>query len=178
MRVIRALPVIALLLAGGALSAQVKTDHDETFDFSTIRTYSIGIGTSWGNPLAERRVVASLDSVLQTKGWTRAPDPDSADAAVVIHGGVGKKQDLRIYYSGSPYAGYRWGGGAGTVSTHVYEYPYGALVVDIFDLKTRLLVYRGSAEGELSTKEKENRKKVVKAWQKMFRDFPPRAGKP
>jgi hypothetical protein len=162
-----------LLLSTGALAAQdVKTDYDAKYDFSAIKTYSIAVGTSWNDPLSEKRVIASLDSVLQAKGWTKAPDAAQADAAAVVHGGVGKKQDLRSTYSGSPYGRYRWGGTT-TVSTQVYEYPYGALVVDIFDRKSEALVFRGSAEGELSNKQKDNQKKLTKTWSKMFKDFPP-----
>jgi hypothetical protein len=163
-----------LLLVTGALSAQeVKTDHDAEYDFAAIKTYTIGIGTSWNNQISEKRVMASLDSVLQAKGWTESEDATQADAAAVIHGGVGKKQELSTYYSATPYARYRWAPATATVSTHVYEYPYGALVVDIFDLKSKALVFRGSAEGELSDKQEENQKKLAKAWKKMFKDFPP-----
>lgn len=175
MRCIRkACGAAGLLLVAGTLSAQeVKTDHDAEYDFSSIKTYAIAIGTSWNNQISEKRVMASLDSVLQAKGWTKSEDTTQADAAAVIHGGVGKKQDLHTYYSATPYARYRWAPATATVSTHVYEYPYGALVVDIFDLKTKALVFRGSAEGELSDKQEENQKKLVKAWKKMFKDFPP-----
>jgi hypothetical protein len=166
--------VAVLLLVAGTLSAQeVKTDHDAEFDFATIKTYAIGIGTSWNNQISEKRVMASLDSVLQAKGWTKSEDTTQADAAAVIHGGVGKKQELSTYYSATPYARFRWAPATATVSTHVYEYPYGALVVDIFDLKSKALVFRGTAEGELSDKQEENQKKLVKTWKKMFKDFPP-----
>jgi hypothetical protein len=35
------------------------------------------------------------------------------------------------------------------------------------------MVFRGSAEGELSNKQEENQKKLIKTWKKMFKDFPP-----
>jgi uncharacterized protein DUF4136 len=163
-----------LLVAGMLAAQEVKTDHDARYDFSKIKTYASVIGTSWNNQLTERRVMASLDSVLQSKGWTKVADSAPADAAVVIHGGVGKKQDVRSYYNAVPYGRYRYyGPAAATVSTQVYEYPYGAMVIDIFDLNTKSLVFRGSAEGELSDKQEQNQKKLVKAWKKMFKDFPP-----
>lgn len=173
MRIFRtALCGVGMLAAAAAAAAQdVTTDHDEAYNFSAVRTYAISIGTSWHNQLSERRVMASLDSVLQSKGWAKAAEPDSADISVVIHGGVGKKQDVRAYYRGRPYGAYRWGGGV--VDAEVFEYPYGAMVIDMFDLKTKSLVFRASAEGELSTKQQENQKKIVKAWKKIFKDFPP-----
>jgi hypothetical protein len=121
--------------------------------------------------------MASLDSVLQSKGWTKVSDSTPSDAAVVIHGGVGKKQNVNTYYTAVPYGAFRWRGGVATVSTQSYEYAYGAMVIDIFDLKTRTMVFRGSAEGELSSKQEQNQQKVVKAWKKMFKDFPPQPSK-
>jgi hypothetical protein len=165
---------IGVLLGAGTLAAQdISTDYDKQYDFSQIKTYASMIGTSWNNQLSERRVMASLDSVLQSKGWTKVADSVPSDAGVVIHGGVGKKQDVTTYYAGVPYGRFRWGQGVATVSTQSYEYPYGAMVIDIFDLKTKALVFRGSAEGELSNKQEQNQKKLVKAWKKMFKDFPP-----
>jgi uncharacterized protein DUF4136 len=165
---------IGALLVAGTLAAQdVTTDYDKQYDFSQVKTYASIIGTSWNNQLSERRVMASLDSVLQSKGWTKVADSVPSDAGVVIHGGVGKKQDVTTYYAAAPYGRFRWGAGVATVSSQSYEYPYGAMVVDIFDLKTKSMVFRGSAEGEMSNKQEQNQQKLVKAWKKMFKDFPP-----
>jgi hypothetical protein len=49
----------------------------------------------------------------------------------------------------------------------------GTLVVDIFDAKTKALVFRGTASDEISDKPEKNIKKVEKASAKMFKDFPP-----
>ena len=49
----------------------------------------------------------------------------------------------------------------------------GTLVVDIFDAKTKQLVFRGTAQDELSDKPEKNAKKLAKASDKMFKDFPP-----
>jgi uncharacterized protein DUF4136 len=175
MRIIRtALHGAGLVLLAGTLAAQdVKTDLDTQYDFGTIKTYSIGIGTSWKNDLSERRVIASLDSVLQTRGWTRADDPSQADASVLVHGAVGQKVDLRTYYTTVPaYAGTRWAAPMVPV-TEAYEYTAGTLVVDIFDVKSKNLVFRGSATDQLSDKVEKNQKKLVNAWKKMFKNFPP-----
>ena len=61
----------------------------------------------------------------------------------------------------------------GTATTTVSEYMVGTLVVDIFDAKTKALMFRGTASDEISDKPEKNVKKVQKAADKMFKDFPP-----
>ena len=49
--------------------------------------------------------------------------------------------------------------------------------MDIFDAKTKALVYRGTASDEISNKPEKNAKKLAKASDKLFKDFPPGSGK-
>jgi hypothetical protein len=75
-------------------------------------------------------------------------------------------------YGGYGYRG--WGGaGMGTATTTTSEYLVGTLVVDIFDAKSKALMYRGTASDEISDKAEKNIKKVAKASDKLFKDFPP-----
>ena len=48
-----------------------------------IKTFSVKIGTSWNNPLSEKRVLAEIEQALAEKGWTKA-EADKADAIVVV----------------------------------------------------------------------------------------------
>ena len=53
----------------------------------------------------------------------------------------------------------------------------GTLVVDIFDAKSKSLIFRGTASDEISEKLEKNQKKLAKASEKMFKDFPPGSAK-
>jgi len=64
-------------------------------------------------------------------------------------------------------------GGMGTATTTTSEFLVGTLVVDIYDAKTKALMFRGTATDELSDKPEKNQKKLQKASDKMFKDFPP-----
>jgi hypothetical protein len=166
----------AMSLAGAAAFAQdVKVDFDKDADFAHLKTFSIKIGTAWGNPLGEKRVLAEIQQGLTEKGWTVA-DEGKADAIVILHGATEKQKSLNTFYSGG-YGGYGWrgygGGGMGTSTTTVSEYTVGTLVVDIFNAKNKQLVYRGIATDELSDKPEKNAKKLAKASDKLFKDFPP-----
>ena len=168
-----ALAGVALAAAGGAWAQDVKVDFDHAANFLAIKTYSIKLGTSWGNEFAEKRVNDELTAALTAKGWTLAPG-EQGDALVVFHGAGEKKRDLNTFYSGMGGYGYRgWGGGMGTATTTVNEYLVGTLVVDIFDGKSKNLIWRGIAQDELSDKAEKNAKKRAKAMEKLFKDFPP-----
>jgi hypothetical protein len=161
---------IALAVAGGAWAQDVKVDYDRAANFAAIKTFSIKLGTSWGNQIGEKRVMDEFTQALTEKGWKLAPE-GQAEAHVVVHGASQQKKDLHTFYSGGGY-GYRFGGGMGTATTTVDEYTVGTLVVDIFDGKKNL-VWRGIAQDELSDKTDKNIKKLGKASDKMFKDFPP-----
>jgi hypothetical protein len=166
----------AVALAGAGASAQdVSVDFDKNANFAAYKTFTIAIGTGWNNPLSEKRVLAEIEQGLTEKGWTRT-DAAKADAAVVLHGATEVKKSLDTFYSGG-YGGYGWrggwGGGMGSATTTVHEYRVGTLVVDIFDAKSKALLFRGIAQDELSDKPDKNVKKLAKASDKLFKDFPP-----
>ena len=99
-----------------------------------------------------------------------------ADVQVVLHGATQTKRNASTFYSGmGGYGGYGYGGfgGMGTASTVVNEYKVGMLVVDIFDAKSKGLIFRGTAEDEISDNSERNQKRIEKASTKMFKDFPP-----
>jgi hypothetical protein len=47
------------------------------------------------------------------------------------------------------------------------------MVVDIFNAKDKKLVFRGVGQDEVSDKPEKNEKKIEKAAEKMFKNFPP-----
>jgi Domain of unknown function (DUF4136) len=170
----------ALSLFSATVFAQdVKVDFDKSANFGAIKTFAVKIGTSWNNPISEKRVTDEIEQTLTEKGWTKAA-PDQADAIAVLHGATEKQKSLNTFYSGG-YGGYGWrgwgAGGMGTATTTESEYVVGTLVVDIFDAKSKQLMFRGSAQDELSDKVDKNVKKLAKASDKMFKDFPPGSGK-
>jgi len=65
----------------------------------------------------------------------------------------------------------------GTAQTTVNEYMVGTLVVDMFDVKSKNLVFWGTAQDELSANPEKNATKVEKASVKMIKNFPPAAKK-
>jgi hypothetical protein len=164
---------VVLMLPVLATAQDVKIDFDKAYDFSTVKTYAISIGTAWGNDLSQRRVLAEIDEAITAKGWKKV-DAAQANVVVVLHGATQTKRNASTFYSGMGGYGYRgFGGGMGSAQTVVSEYSVGTLVVDMFDAKTKNLVFRGTAEDEISDNPEKNAKRLEKASTKMFKNFPP-----
>ena len=163
----------ALLLPVVLVAQSVNRDWDKKYDFSTVKTFSMKIGTSWGNQLSERKVITDMAEALTEKGWKQVESDAAANVHVVIHGATEVKKSLNTFYSGYGGYGYHgWGGGMGSGTTTVSEWVVGTLVVDMFDAKSKNLVFRGTASDELNKDPKKNEKKIDKAAQKLFKDFP------
>ena len=168
-----------LALPAFAFAQDVKIDYDKAYNFAPVKTYSIRIGTAWGNDLSQRRVLEEFDQTIAAKGWRKVDEGGQPDIHVILHGASQTKHDVNTFYSGMGGYGYRYGGmgGMATASTTVTEYTVGTLVVDMFDAKTKNLVFRGTAEDEISDKPEKNAKKLDKASEKLFKNFPPAAAK-
>ena len=174
--------------AGGLLAAvllpclsgagDVKKDFDSSYDFSKVKTFATKIGTSWGNPLAEKRVTNAIGEALLAKGWKPVAEGE-ADVLVVLHGAGEKQKVLNTFYNGVARYGYGGRGdigmvmGMGTLTTTTSENLVGTLVVDILDAKTRALTFRGTATDEVADTPEKHQRKLAKIMDKMFKDFPP-----
>jgi hypothetical protein len=85
------------------------------------------------------------------------------------------RQTLNTFYDG--FGGGRRFGGFGDATTTTDTYKVGDLVVNLFDAKTKNLIWRGSSSDTLSNNPDKNTKNLDKGVQKMFAHFPPNAGK-
>jgi hypothetical protein len=120
------------------------------------------------NSLWDERVKEAVDKALQSKGWQQVPD--GGDVSVVAVGTTNEKRTLRTFYDG--FDGWMWGG-FGDATTYEDTYQVGTLIVDMFDTRTKKLIWRGSASDVLSTKPDKNIKELEKSVDKMFEHFPP-----
>jgi hypothetical protein len=171
LRPLLAIVAAAAVLASSSASAQqITRDWDKAYDFSTVRTFSIKMGTGWGNPLSEDRVIKDMAEALTERGWQRGAE-GATDTVVVLHGATDTKKSINTFYDS--WGGWGWSAAPGMATTTVSEYRVGTLVVDIFDAKTQKLAFRGSASDEISKDPKKNEKKIDKAAQKLFKEFPP-----
>jgi hypothetical protein len=94
-----ALTGLLLVLPALAGAQDVKIDYDKAFNFSPVKTYSIKIGTTWGNDLSQRRVLTEFDEAIAAKGWKKVAE-GQADVQVILHGATQTKRTANTFYSG------------------------------------------------------------------------------
>ena len=166
---------LALFLASASFAEQVKTDYDRTANFSRYKTYSWE-KVQTPDPLWVDRIKAAVDAALAAKGWTQVES--GGDISIIAMEINRDHQTLNTYYDDFG-GGWRWRGfgGFGESTTTSDTYTVGTLVVDLFDAKTKMLIWRGVSSGILSDKSNKNIKSLDRGVQKLFQHFPPDAPK-
>jgi hypothetical protein len=162
---------LLVLLAGALLlTAKVTTDYNKKVNFENYKSYS------WldvkADPLWTDRIRDAVDKELTAKGWAKVAS--GGDASVAAFSSRKSQQRIETFYTGFGGGWYWRGFDDGTAVTTVEDVPVGTLVVDIFDTPTKKLIWRGVATEALSDKPEKNEKKLEKAVEEMFKNFPPK----
>ena len=160
-----------LFLAGIASAQQVNTDYDRAANFSQYKTYSWEkIKTR--DALDVDRIKNAVNAALQAKGWSQVDS--GGDVSIVAMEMMHDQQTLNTFYDGFGGGwGWRGFGDFGDATTTTETYTIGTLVIDLFDTKSKKLLWRGRASDALSNNSNKNIKNLNKAVQKMFGHFPP-----
>lgn len=163
--------------ASTATADQLKSDYDHGVDFSKYHTYSWGKVTT-ASPFYVERIKQAVDQSLQAKGWRMVPS--GGESTIFARDRIHNEQEQETTYVGMGGWGGGWGwgrwggmGGMGDATTDTVDIRLGRLVVDIFDSKSKALLWRGSATEDLSDNSGKNSKKLAGDIAKLFRDFPP-----
>lgn len=163
------LPLLGVLML---MAAETKTDYSKSTDFSRYKTYS-WIKVQAGNSLWGDRITRDVDEQLAAKGWAKVAL--DGEAAVSAFGAMHNQETLQTFYDGFG-GGWFWRGfGDGMATTTVENTPVGTLVVDIFDGRSKKLIWRGSGHEALSGSPDKNENKLEKTVEDMFKHFPPHA---
>jgi hypothetical protein len=167
-----------MVLTAGRLSAQqVKTDYDRSANFGQYKTYSWE-RVKTKDALDVDRIKTAVNAALAAKGWTLVDA--GGDVSIVGIEMTRNQQTLNTFYDGFG-GGWGWrrfgGGGFGEATTTTETYKVGTLVVDLFDTKTKQLIWRGASSDTLSNNSDKNIKNLDKGVEKMFKNFPPGSSK-
>jgi hypothetical protein len=172
-RVMTVLFGMMFLLAGKSSAQQVKTDYDRNANFTQYKTYSWE-HVKTQDPLDVDRIKSAVNAVLAAKGWTQVDS--GGNVCIVAIEITQNQQTLNTFYNGFG-GGWGWrrfgGGGFGEATTTTETYKVGTVVVDLFDSKTKQLIWRGASSDTLSNNSDKNIKNLDNGVQKMFKQFPP-----
>src|SRR5258708_6938868 len=171
------------------------------FDWNDVFVRGHGVGTAGEDRLRSRRKLRAIqDLFVGTRQNERSTGCRSHQecrqrclgSKRLDPGGFGRRcfdrameitqnqQTLNTFYDGF---GGGWGfrrfggGGFGEATTTTDTYKVGTVVVDLFDTKTKQLIWRGSSSDTLSNNSNKNIKNLDKGVDKMFKQFPPGSSK-
>ena len=178
--------VAYFLILAFSLSAcnafKVKTDYDQTADFSSFKTFAfagpaeMNKGGIYDNSLMEKRIESAVVRELVGKGLRQVPLDEPQDLRV--HYWINIQDKQRLESSGPTVGvargpgGYGWGAGYGGGVT-TYEYKEGTLILDLLEPTKKQLVWRATIVGTLQDSTKDNVELGTKAIAKAFEDYPP-----
>jgi hypothetical protein len=149
-----------------AVGQTVSVNYNHSQSFSGYHTYAWG-GNNQNqiqNSILAQVAQQDIDTALQGKGLQKVTEDQNPDLVVTASGGL--KQETS--YTAMGMRG--WGGGMGTISPE--QNVVGTMIVDLFDAKTKSLIWRGIGQNTLSNNGNKNQQIVGKAVQKMFNQWP------
>jgi len=165
------LMVIALVACCAAFAQDVRTNYMPGTDFSQYHTYKWIViqGGIHPNQITDAEIKQAVDAQLSAKGLTKT-DSDQADVYVGYQCAVDQEKQWNGFGMGG---GLRWGGMASATSSTISN---GSLVVDMYSVTQKQLIWTGTATQTLnpSSSQEKNQKNLNKAMQKLFKNYPPK----
>jgi hypothetical protein len=166
-------------------SIKFNADYDGDVDFSQFKTLSY-----YGWQEESDKILNSFEKARIEKAF--ADEFNKRGVSVVERDGdivvslfivVDQKKGMTAYTNhygaGGPYGyyggyGYGWGWGMGYSSTSYNEYDYyvGTLVCDIFDSKTKKLIWQGVVTGEIDDNPKTRERNIPRIVKELMKRYP------
>ncbi len=152
MRTLPALAAALALAATAACASMSVSSHIErgvnfaeyvTWDWSPPDNLPVGDPRLDNNPFFNDYLQGAVEKQLTAKGFTRVAEGRPADLVVHYHASVNQRLD--VYRADQEY-GYCYG----DCRPQVVDFEQGTLVIDIVDVKTKKVVWRGWAQDTMT----------------------------
>jgi hypothetical protein len=174
--------VVTVAALAACSGTYIRSNWDSGVDFSPFRTFAILDNPEPGiSPLIDARVRAAIVTNLTGKGFQQVGTTDQADLAVGFEVATANHTDYQSVHA-------RWGGAGfhhnnnrwtttGTVRSAQTEYTVGTLVIAVFDMENKDLVWEATGNRMLSqlSDTDQTQQRINKDVDKVMRDFPPGA---
>lgn len=156
-RQLLALASTALLISCGP---SVTTQSNPAVPIPTGATYAwVGTESVHGddpvvsNEIVQSMIQKSIEGQMAAKGYQKVMDNTEAKFYVRYYLGTKTQTSYMTTSMGAgPGWGYGWGGGMGMTTTQPIETTQGNAIVDLVQMGTNTLVWRGTMTGDLSNK--------------------------
>ncbi len=166
--------LILTLLACSLTSAQqVSTNAMPGTNFAKYHTYKwVDIpGAAHPNQIVDAQIKQAIDAQLATKGLTKT-DSDTADLYIDYQVSVTQDKQWSAYGMGG---GWRFGGGMATATSSTIS--TGTLVLDMYDVSSKQLVWSGRATKTINpgNNQEKIQKNLNNAMKNLLKNFPPKS---
>jgi Domain of unknown function (DUF4136) len=149
-----------------AIGQQVSVNYDHNASFSQYHTYAWGSNNKnqIQNSILAQVAQQDIEAAMQQKGLQKVEESQNPDLVLAASGGEREQTSYNAW-------GMRGiGGGMGGISPQ--ENVEATMVVSLYDVKAKSLVWRGIAQNTLNNNGNKNQEMVQKAVQKMFKQWP------
>lgn len=197
-KLLKSLTVLAMcIFFYDTASAQVTYDYDKEANFTEYKTYSFG---GWQedsdkliNDIDKKRIYSSFKSEFTKRNMDFVLG--DADVVVTFYMVIDEKTSTTAYtdymgngmgygagYRGGYYRGYYgagwgWGGGSSTTTYSEDDYKVGTFVMDIYDAKTKKLVWQGVSQKTINENASKRARTIPKGAKKLMKNYPIEASK-
>jgi hypothetical protein len=156
--------LVLALWAPAAKAADVKVDYDSKADFSRYKTWSWRPGTPAPNPTSDKQLRQGLEARLAAHGLKRVEHGGQLD---VVYHAAGDNQ-ISTEKLGYKEPGFE------TEANRVRYVRAGSVLVDMIDVASGKVVWRGQVEEVANPTYTDVARKIDQALDKLFDHFPPR----
>jgi Domain of unknown function (DUF4136) len=157
---------VLCLVAGSLWAQQVSVNYNHSASFTQYHTYAWGSNNTnqIQNSILAQVAQQDIDNAMSQKGLQKVSESQNPDLILTASGGEKEQTSWNAW-------GMRGiGGGMGGISPQ--QNVDATMIVSLYDLKEKSLVWRGIAEDTLSNNGNKNQQLVEKAVQKMFKQWP------
>lgn len=187
MKILKLIPIFAILIMASCTSVRVATDYDRAASFNSFNTYAFfkpGIDKAQISDLDKRRILRAIDTEMATKGMVKSENPD-----VLVSIFTKENERVNVYNNNFGWGGFGWGGWGGfgwggwgpgfgwggNWGTNVTQTTEGILYIDLIDTKTNELVWQGIGRSSLyqgrNIDKKEERIRLIVS--EILMEYPP-----
>lgn len=174
--------IFLIVIFAGCSSLKVNSDFDKDVDFNSFRSFSF---LEWSKENVSligdfdaQRIINGVKAQMLDRGYYY--QEIGGDMSISLYVVVSQETATSSYstYYGGTYGGYAynpgwgWGGGYASTTYSSQDYINGMLVVDIFDEKTKKLVFQVVGSGTVESDQDRRERNTGRVMNYLFQDFP------
>lgn len=175
MKIHKLIPLFTLFILASCSSVRVNADYDKKVDFNQYKTYAYvkaSIDKVEISDLDKKRILRSIDEAMRAKGFSKSENPN-----MLISIFTKENERVNVYNNNSWGMNFGWGwnsfGGMGMGINSVYTTPEGTLFIDIFDGKSKEMIWQGEGSGYLTKDTNKKDERIKEFVDKILEQYPP-----